>query len=242
MSGPAAIRVEGLGKRFVHTLPRHHTLIGRLRLKLGGGDPPPSVWALRDVSFSVERGECLGLSGPNGAGKSTLLKIIAGIIAPTEGKVRVGGRVNTFFQIGAGIQRELSVRDNIEIAGVLMGLRRREILARAEEILRFAELPSLAEVRMADLSTGQTARVVFSTAIHADLDILLVDELLTVGDEEFQNKCLRAFEDLRSAGKTLIVASHDSELLDRVCSRRLRLREGRVERLDPPRMLEPVHG
>jgi ABC-type polysaccharide/polyol phosphate transport system ATPase subunit len=187
------------------------------------------VWALRDVSFEVGRGECLGITGPNGSGKSTLLAVIAGILEPTSGSVRVEGRVNTFFNLRAGLQAELSVRDNIEVCGILMGLRRWEVLRRLEAILDFAEMADLAEVRMAELSTGQAARITFSTAIHSDLDILLVDEVLAVGDQAFQEKCRQAFARLRREGKTLIVVSHDEALLRSLASRMLRLRGGRVD-------------
>jgi len=222
-----AVQAEGLGKRFQRTVPRHHTLIGRVRHQLLGDALPPSVWALKDLDLCVRRGECLGISGPNGAGKTTLLKLIAGILHPTEGSVRVFGSTNAFFQIGAGIQGELSVRDNIEISGILMGLSRGEVRGRMGAILGFSELAELADVRMAELSTGQAARVAFSTAIHSELDILLVDEVLAVGDAAFQEKCFAAFELLRAEGKTLLVASHDMGVLDRICTRGLGLRAGR---------------
>jgi ABC-type polysaccharide/polyol phosphate transport system ATPase subunit len=207
-------------------------MVGRLRCALGGGRPDMPVWALRDISFKVGRGECLGVTGPNGAGKSTLLALIAGIFEPTSGSVRVAGRVNTFFNLRAGLQAELSVRDNVEICGILMGLRRREILGRLDAVLDFAELAELAEVRMAELSTGQAARVAFAAAVHSDLDVLLVDEVLSVGDTAFQEKCRRTFARLRREGKTLIVVSHDEPLLRGMASRLLRLREGRVMALE----------
>jgi ABC-type polysaccharide/polyol phosphate transport system ATPase subunit len=224
-----AVSVSGLSKRYLHHLPRYRTLVGRLRAGLEGGKATVPVWALRDVSFEVGRGECLGVVGPNGSGKSTLLGLLAGILEPTSGKVQVTGRTNTFFNLGAGIQPELSVRDNVEICAVLMGLRRREALRRMRTILEFSELASLAEVRMGELSTGQAARVTFSTAVHSDLDLLLVDEALSVGDSSFQEKCREVFLRLRREGKTLIVVSHDEALLGVLASRMLRLREGRVE-------------
>lgn len=224
----AVISARGLGKLFYHRLPRYESLVGRLRL-LGRGDPGAlPVWALKDVSFEVARGECLGLAGPNGSGKSTLLKLLAGILEPTEGTLRVEGRTNTLFNLHAGLQTELSVRDNIEICGILMGLRRREARRRVAAVLEFAELAELAEVRMGELSTGQAARVAFAAAVHSDLDVLLVDEALSVGDRAFQDKCRSAFERLRREGKTLVVISHDEELLRRLASRVLRLCAGRV--------------
>jgi|CXWL01.1.fsa_nt_gi ABC-type polysaccharide/polyol phosphate transport system ATPase subunit len=226
-----AIRVEGLGKLFHHKLPRFDTLLGRLRRRLLPDGIEGSTWALRDLSFTVERGECFGVCGPNGAGKSTLLAVIAGILEPTQGRLEVDGRTNAFLSLHAALQPELSVLDNIEICGILMGLRRREILRRTETILDFAELTGRAEVRMAELSAGQTARVSFSTAVHADIDILLVDETLAVGDAAFQAKCVDAFARLRREGKTILTASHDQELLKRIAPRRLRLISGRGEML-----------
>lgn len=221
----AAISVERLSKLFRHVLPRHNTLLGRLR-GLGDG---LETWALKDVSFEVRPGECFGISGPNGAGKSTLLSLIAGILEPTSGRVSVEGRTNAFLSLGNGLQPELSVLDNIEIGGILMGLRRREILRRRGTILEFAGLAERAELRLAELSTGQIARVAFSTALHADLDILLVDETLSVGDAAFQVQCERAFADLSRQGKTILLASHDAELLRRLCKRSLKLDQGRGE-------------
>ncbi|MBI5211583.1 MAG: ABC transporter ATP-binding protein [Elusimicrobia bacterium] len=224
-----AVRAEGLGKLFHQTLPRYNTLLGRLRRRLGAASPEPRipVWALRDLSFEVGRGECLGIAGPNGAGKSTLLALVAGILEPTTGRLRVEGRANPFLSIGAGMQPELSVVDNIEIRGILMGLRRREILRRVEAILEFAELPDRAEVRMAELSTGQAARVFFSTAAHCDPDILLADEALSAGDGSFREKCVGTFRRLRLEGRTVLFASHDEGLLRNVATRVLRLKGGR---------------
>lgn len=229
MTQAPVVAVDNLGKLFHHRLPRYRSLVGRLRCALSGDKSVIEAWALKNISFSVGRGECLGITGPNGSGKSTLLGIIAGILEPTEGAVAVQGRANTFFNIDAGMQKELSVLDNIEICGILMGLRRREILKRVPEILAFSEMGALAEVRMGELSSGQAARVIFSTVIHSDLDLLLVDEALSVGDRAFQEKCRRAFIELRRQGKTLIVVSHDEDMLRGLDCRIMRLKDGRME-------------
>ena len=223
-----AIEVRGLGKRFHHRLPRYRTLVGRLRGAWEGRETVTSAWALKDVGFDVRPGECVGITGPNGSGKTTLLSLIAGILEPTQGEVRLNGAANTFFSLDAGLQKDLSVLDNVEICGVLMGLRRREVLRRAEAILDFAELPSKAELRMGELSSGQAARVVFATAMHADLDVFLVDEALSVGDASFREKCRAAFARLRSQGKTLLVVSHDDDVLKSLEARVLRLEAGRL--------------
>ena len=231
MSG-LVISARGLGKLFHHRLPRYASVVGRLRLLSEGGPGAIPVWALKDVSFELSRGECLGVAGPNGSGKSTLLGLLAGILEPTEGSLRVEGKTSTLLNLNAGLQTELSVRDNVEICGILMGLRRREALKRVAAVLEFAELSELAEVRMGELSSGQSARVTFSAAIHADLDVILVDEALSVGDRAFQEKCRLAFERLRREGKTMVVISHDEDLLRGMCSRILRLDAGRVEALE----------
>jgi ABC-type polysaccharide/polyol phosphate transport system ATPase subunit len=196
-------------------------------------DRGADTWALADVSFEVAAGECFGISGPNGAGKSTLLSLIAGILEPTSGRVETFGRTNTLLSLGHGLQPELSVLDNIEICGILMGLRRREALRRRDAILDFAELGARAELRLAELSTGQAGRLAVSTALHADLDIVLLDETLSVGDAAFQAKCEAAFAGLGGQGKTLLAASHDLELLRRLCRRTLRLSDGRGEVVEP---------
>jgi len=223
------VKVRGLGKLYHHHLPRYRTLVGRLRCALDGRKASLPVWALKDVSFDVGRGECLGIAGPNGSGKSTLLSVISGIIEPTEGNVSVEGKANTFFNLGAGLQTELGVRDNIEICGILMGLRRRQVRERMDAILEFSGIGDLADVRMAELSTGQAARVSFSTMVHSDLDLMLIDEALAVGDAAFQEKCLGEFSRLRRDGKTLIVVSHDEDLLGRLGAKILRMKGGRVE-------------
>lgn len=229
MTQAPAVVVKSLGKLFYHRLPRYRSMVGRLRCAFSGEKAVLEAWALKDVSFTVNRGECLGITGPNGSGKSTLLAIIAKILEPTHGVVEVNGRASTFFNLYAAMQKELSVLDNIEICGVLMGLRRREILKRVPEILEFAEMADLAEVRMGELSSGQAARVIFSTTIHSDLDLLLVDEALSVGDRAFQDKCRKAFIELRRQGKTLIVVSHDEEMLRGLDCRIMRLNAGHVE-------------
>ncbi|MBI4349719.1 MAG: ABC transporter ATP-binding protein [Elusimicrobia bacterium] len=224
----ALVEAVGLGKRFRHTLPRYHTLFGRLRHAAAGGAVVGERWALRGVSFSVGPGECLGVVGPNGAGKTTLLRLAAHILEPTEGSVVVRGRPSCLLQLHAGLQPELSVRDNVELGAVLMGLSRREARGRTPEVLRFAGLSEAAEVRAAELSAGQLARLGFSTALHSDLDVLLVDEALTVGDAEFRARCLDAFGGLLRDGKCVLVATHDLEPLKALGARVLELRAGRV--------------
>ena len=224
----SAVSIENLGKRFRRVSPGRQSLIGRLRRTLSSDEETRDVWALRGVTLDVARGACLAISGPNGAGKTTLLKLISGIFAPSEGRIVVTGKTNAFFQIGAGFQRDLSVRDNVEIAGILMGLTRHEILDRMDTILGFSGLDRVSNIRAAELSAGQQARMAVSTALHTDLDILLIDEILSVGDADFRERCLSAFEKIRAAGKTVLIASHDEVLLERVGTERLEIADGRA--------------
>ncbi len=220
------VRAENLGKRFARTFPRGETLIGRLK-GLGRASAEKSVWALRGAAFELRRGENLGVQGPNGSGKSTLLRLVAGIMAPTEGRVVVEGRTAAVLAAGAGLQGELSLGDNLELSGILHGLTRRETLRRRDQILDFAGLRPLAGVRTAELSSGQAARASFSAALHCDFDLLLLDEALAVGDAEFSGRCETALRALSSEGKALIAVSHDAQALGRLCGSILELRDGR---------------
>ncbi len=221
------VRAENLGKRFTRSYPRQETLIGRLK-GLGRASPEKSVWALRGADFQLRRGENLGVAGPNGSGKSTLLRLVAAIMSPTEGRVRVEGKTAAVLAAGAGLQGELCLGDNLELSGILHGLSRRETLLRRDKILDFAGLRPLAGVRTAELSAGQAARAAFSAALHCDFDLLLLDEALAVGDAEFAARCENALLGLSAVGKSLIAVSHDAAALGRLCGSILQLRQGRV--------------
>ena len=190
--------------------------------------------ALRDVTFSVETGEFFGVIGPNGSGKSTLLRILAGIYVPDAGVVRVSGLLSPFIELGVGFNLELNARDNIRINGTLAGLTRREIADKFDEILAFSELERFVDQKLKNYSSGMLVRLAYSIAIQIPFDVLLLDEVLAVGDEAFQEKCFATFERFKQEGKTVIFVSHNLRLMERFCDRVLLLQDGRIEAIGPP--------
>jgi ABC-type polysaccharide/polyol phosphate transport system ATPase subunit len=189
--------------------------------------------ALRDVSFSVERGEFFGIVGPNGSGKSTLLRILAGIYVPNRGRVAVNGLLSPFIELGVGFNTELNARDNIRINTALAGLSRRQLDERFDAILAFAELERFVDQKLKNYSSGMLVRLAYATAIQIPFDILLLDEVLAVGDEAFQEKCFTTFDRFKEEGKTVVFVSHALELMERFCDRCLLIQTGTVEALGP---------
>jgi ABC-type polysaccharide/polyol phosphate transport system ATPase subunit len=189
--------------------------------------------ALEGVSFEIEQGEFFGIIGPNGSGKSTLLKILAGIYRQDRGEVRVNGVLSPFIELGVGFNMELTARDNVRINGALLGLSLSELDRRFDEIIGFAELERFVDQKLKNFSSGMQLRLAYSIAIQVDFDILLLDEVLAVGDQSFQEKCVVTFERMRAEGKTMILVSHDLAAVGRLCDRALLLRSGRPEALGP---------
>jgi lipopolysaccharide transport system ATP-binding protein len=185
-------------------------------------------WALRDVSFSVTRGEALGIIGPNGAGKSTLLKLLSEITAPTAGEIRLYGRLAALIEIGSGFHPELTGRENVFLSGSIFGMRRAEIHAKLQQIIDFAGVGDFIDAPVKWFSSGMYVRLGFAIAAHLDPQILLVDEALAVGDAEFQQKCYERIDALRAAGTTIIFISHDLCSVERLCHRALLMQQGRV--------------
>ncbi|HEV2063499.1 MAG TPA: ABC transporter ATP-binding protein [Thermoanaerobaculia bacterium] len=190
--------------------------------------PDDAVAALTGVSFEVASGESVGMIGANGSGKSTLLKLLSGILKPTEGEVSVRGRLAALLELGAGFHPEISGRENILINGLLLGLSKREIAARFDAIVRFAELTEFLDAPVKTYSSGMAVRLGFSIAAHSDPDVLLVDEVLAVGDEAFAHRCLEKFAEFERAGRTLVFVSHDLSLVAERCRRAIWLDRGRV--------------
>jgi ABC-type polysaccharide/polyol phosphate transport system ATPase subunit len=190
--------------------------------------------ALIDVTFSVEEGEFFGIFGPNGSGKSTLLRILAGIYVPDGGRVRVNGLLSPFIELGIGFDPDLTARDNIRINTTLAGLSKRQLDAKFDEILEFAELERFVDQQLKSYSSGMLMRLAFSIAIQIPFDVLLLDEVLAVGDESFQQKCFATFERFKDEGKTVVLVSHSLELVDRFCDRALLLQHGVVHATGPP--------
>ena len=190
--------------------------------------------ALKDVTFSVDAGEFFGVFGPNGSGKSTLLRILAGIYVPDTGLVRVSGLLSPFIELGVGFNLELNARDNIRINSTLGGLSKRQLDEKFEEILAFAELERFVDQKLKNYSSGMLVRLAYSIAIQIPFDVLLLDEVLAVGDESFQKKCFATFERFKDEGKTVVFVSHSLELMERFCDRTLLLQRATVQATGPP--------
>jgi lipopolysaccharide transport system ATP-binding protein len=213
-----AVRVRGLGKRY--TIGTSHK-------------SRQQVWALRGVSFDVERGEVVGLIGANGAGKSTLLKILSRITAPTEGRVEIHGRVASLLEVGTGFHPELTGRENIFLSGALLGMRKVDIERNLEEITDFSGVEKFIDTPVKHYSSGMYVRLAFSVAAHLESDVLIVDEVLAVGDAAFQRKCLAKMEDVHEHGRTILFVSHNIPAVTRLCHRALLISDGTVQKDGP---------
>jgi lipopolysaccharide transport system ATP-binding protein len=185
-------------------------------------------WALRDVTFQVKRGEALGIIGHNGAGKSTILKLIANITVPTEGEIRINGRLSALIEVGSGFHPELSGRENVYLSGSIMGMRRREIDAKLDSIVEFAGVRQFIDTPVKRYSSGMYVRLGFAIAAHLDPEILLLDEVLAVGDAAFQAKCMQRIKELEDGGTTIVFISHDLTAVERLCQRVVLMRHGRI--------------
>ena len=197
--------------------------------------PNATFEALRDVSFAVPKGSTYGVIGPNGSGKSTALKVVAGITRPTSGTVRVEGRISALIELGAGFHPEISGRENVFINGIMLGLTRREVDRRFDEIVEFAELQDFIDAPVKTYSSGMYMRLGFAVAIHVDPDVLLVDEVLAVGDEGFTHKCLDKFAEFKRRGKTILIVTHSLAVVERFCDQALWLDRGHPGATGDPR-------
>jgi lipopolysaccharide transport system ATP-binding protein len=193
-----------------------------------------NFWALQDVAFDVDRGASVGVIGRNGAGKSTLLKLLAGITAPTRGRIVIQGRVAALIEVGSGFHPELTGRENVFLSGAILGMRRREIAAKLEQIVEFAGVQPFIDTPVKWYSSGMYVRLGFAVAAHLEPDILLVDEVLAVGDAEFQLKCLQRIQELKSRGTTSLFISHDLTAVERLCDAAVLLDGGRIAAIGLP--------
>ena len=242
--GPIAVRVEGLSKKYrigqvsgYKTLREGivNTLTAPFRSRPAGGDRETEkaneIWALRDVSFEIHRGEVVGIIGRNGAGKSTLLKMLSRITEPTEGFAEIHGRVGSLLEVGTGFHRELTGRENIFLNGAILGMRHAEIAAKFDEIVAFAEMEKFLDTPVKHYSSGMYMRLAFAVAAHLEPEILLVDEVLAVGDAMFQKKCLGKMEDVARTGRTVLFVSHNMAAVRTLCTRGVVLHDGRVSEI-----------
>ncbi len=228
------IVADSVTKTFRVPEERRHTLKERVlrpRRKMRA----ETFQALRDISFEVQPGEFFGIAGRNGSGKSTLLKCLAGIYAVDSGRIWMKGRLSTFIELGVGFNEDLAARDNVVLNGIMMGLSPRQARARYDAVIDFAELREFEELKLKNYSSGMRVRLAFSVAIQVDADILLVDEVLAVGDAAFAQKCYEVFHRLRDDGRTIVFVTHDMGALNRFCHRAMLLERGAMVHLGEPR-------
>jgi lipopolysaccharide transport system ATP-binding protein len=228
-----AISANQLGKRYNRAAARthHRTLrdaVSGLDRRAKSVHGEEEFWALRGASFEVGAGEVVGIVGRNGAGKTTLLRLLARITEPTEGEAEVNGRVGSLLDVGTGFHYELTGRENILLSGAILGMTRREIAARFDEIVDYAEVGEFLDTQIKRYSSGMVMRLAFAVAAHLQHEILLLDEILSVGDAEFQRKCMATIESLAKSGRTVLFVSHNADTVRRLCPRSILLEHGRI--------------
>ncbi len=235
MTPPAApqLAIEASGVEKTFRIPTQRVDSLKERLTTFSQGDYRELRALRDVSFEVERGEFFGIVGRNGSGKSTLLKILASIYAADGGRVRMAGRLAPFIELGVGFNNELTARENVELNGVMMGLSRRDARSRLAAVLEFAELEEFVDLKLKNYSSGMLVRLAFSVMIQSDADILLIDEVLAVGDASFQQKCADVFYEIRDSPRTVVFVTHDMGAVEQYCHRAMLLHDGAVRTIGP---------
>jgi lipopolysaccharide transport system ATP-binding protein len=229
-----AISVDRVSKRYELGQLKHETMLREAFLRLvthpfrRGQNQRQEFWALKDVSFTGARGEVIGLVGRNGAGKSTLLKILSKIAYPTSGRMRLNGRVASLLEVGTGFHEELTGRENIYLNGSILGMKKKEIDSKLDEIVEFSGVEKFIDTPLKRYSSGMALRLGFSVAAHLETEILLVDEVLAVGDIEFQRKCLKKMENLHETGRTVVFVSHNVPAVESLCSRVIWIDKGQI--------------
>src|SRR4051812_15178622 len=232
-ASPVAIEVRGLEKSF--RIPTHRIDTFKERaLHPFSRNEYRELRAIRDMSFDIHRGEFFGVVGKNGSGKSTLLKVLASIYRADAGRVRIAGRVAPFIELGVGFNYELTARENVVLNGVMMGLPRREAQRRLDAVLDFAELRDFVDLKLKNYSSGMMVRLAFSVMIQADADVLLIDEVLAVGDAAFQEKCAEVFRGMRDSDRTVVLVTHDMSAIESYCDRAMLIHDGELQYLGDP--------
>ncbi|HYP02596.1 MAG TPA: ABC transporter ATP-binding protein, partial [Pyrinomonadaceae bacterium] len=233
------VKIENVSKRYLlgGLHPGYHTFRDMLggallapfrRRRTNDDDPTSTLWALKDVNLTVQPGELIGVIGRNGAGKSTLLKVLSRVTKPTTGRVEMYGRVGSLLEVGTGFHAELTGRENIFLSGAILGMRRSEIARKFDEIVAFSELEKFIDTPVKRYSSGMYVRLAFSVAAHLEPEVLIMDEVLAVGDAAFQQKCLDKMHAIRQHGRTIFFVSHSMPAVTRLCRRVILLHEGRI--------------
>jgi len=226
------IEVEDVWKKFKIPHERKNTVLDTIAstLSLFGGRRSTfeEFWALKNVTFNVAKGGSIGIIGENGSGKTTLLRMIARVMKPDQGRISVNGRIAPMLELGLGFHPELTVKENTVVFGTIMGLKRDKLKRRIESIVEFAELKRFEDAPLKTLSSGMQMRLAFSVAVETDADIILVDEALAVGDIEFRRKCLSRFKEFKKEGRTIVLVSHDMNLVTEFCENALFLSKGEI--------------
>jgi len=229
----SVVEVQDVSKHFRIPHERRATILDHLSAAIGllggKGFNYEEFWALRDITFSLERGDTLGIIGPNGSGKSTLLKVMARVMKPNSGSVRINGSTAAILELGIGFHGDLTVRENTIIYGIIMGLSKAEVSKRYDSIVDFAGLGKFQDTKLKHLSSGMQVRLAFSIVVQTDAEVFLVDEAISVGDIEFQEKCLYKFDEFKKAGKSIVLVTHDLALVNSFCNKALYLLEGRMK-------------
>ena len=229
----AAVQVAGVDKTFL--VPHQHLMTVKERaLHPFRRTPHEELVALRDISFEIEEGEFFGVVGRNGSGKSTLLKCMAGIYGIDSGEIRIDGRVVPFIELGVGFNMEMTALDNVVVNGVMMGMTPREARRCFDAVIEFAELGHALDLKLKNYSSGMQVRLAFALMVQAESEVLLIDEVLAVGDAAFQQKCFDTFRELRERGKTIVLVTHDMDMIQRFCHRAMLIHDSRIEAIGDP--------
>lgn len=234
MSSESIIELKDVWKKYSTCDVFHRSLredmVNLFRSKNGNGLSDGEFWALKGIDLSIKKGECVGLYGPNGAGKSTILKLIASVTYPTRGYVNVKGRIAPMIEVGAGFHPDLTGRENIFMNGAIIGMKISEINEKIGDIIAFSELEKFIDMPVKKYSSGMYLRLGFSVAIHSSAEVILIDEVISVGDEDFQKKCIERIGKLKDEGMTMVVVSHNKDLLEKVTDRILFIQNGECAR------------
>lgn len=234
MSDEIAIKVAGVGKTFKLPHEKNSSIKGAVLNFYKRNRTYETQQVLKDISFEIKKGEFFGIVGRNGSGKSTLLKLLAGIYTPSKGRIQVNGKLTPFIELGVGFNPELTGRENVFLNGALLGFNRSEMNKMYDDIVEFAELEKFMDQKLKNYSSGMQVRLAFSIAIRAESDILVLDEVLAVGDEAFQKKCIDVFEEYKSKKQTIVLVTHDMETVKQFCSQAMLIDQGEIILLGDP--------